>query len=171
MMTVKPTERMPELRFKTLSGSPWPSADSKNKRFSMWVFYRGVHCSYCKKNIESLQQWLPEFQRRNVAVIAISADSRNRAEQAKSEWKVTQLELGYDLDIESARRLGLYVSTKIREAEMDKFCEPGVFLVSPDHTLFTAWIQAYPHARPHFEEIIGCIDFVNEHKRPPRGNA
>ena len=171
MIRIKPIDQMPNFPFKTLSGVPWPNADTPNKRFSMLVFYRGIQCSYCEKYIKTLQQWLPEFQQRNVEVIAISADSLDRAEQSQREWQLKDLELGYELDIESARLLGLYVSTAIREAEMEYFCEPGIFLISPDNTLFTAWIQAYPHARPHFEEIIGCIDFIEQYKRPPRGNA
>ena len=44
---------MPNFPFKTLSGVPWPNADTPNKRFSMLVFYRGIQCSYCEKYIKT----------------------------------------------------------------------------------------------------------------------
>ena len=171
MNRIKPGEKMPEVPFRSLNCSVEPRSQYAQHRYTMRVFYRGVQCSYCKKHIQSLYMWLPEFRRRDVKVIAVSADTRSRAEQARREWALSQLDLGYDLDVEAARRLGLFVSTAKRKAEMDKFCEPGVFLVNPDNTLFTAWLQAYPHARPNFEEILECIDFIEEYKKPPRGDA
>ena len=171
MTRIKPTDPIPNVPFNTLSGISWPRPDAENRCFSLLVFYRGVQCSFCKTQLQSLLAWLPAFAQRNVDVIAISADSRERAQQAKTEWGLASLDLGYDLDVEAARQLGLYVSSAKRDAEMETFCEPGLFLVSPDNTLFAAWIQTYPHARPDFEDIIGCIDFIEEHKRPPRGDA
>jgi hypothetical protein len=49
--------------------------------------------------------------------------------------------------------------------------EPGIFLVNPDASLFWAAVSTMPFARPHFDEILGAIDFVLSRGYPARGEA
>ena len=48
----------------------------------------------------------------------------------------------------------------------------GVFLIRPDQTLYAASIQTVPFARPHFDEILGAVQYVSKNNYPAaRGTA
>ena len=111
------------------------------------------------------------FEDRKVEVIAVSADNKERAQRAIDEWPLTRLRLGYNLSLDAARKLGLYISSATKEVEMPLFTEPGMFLIAPDQTLFATWISSYPLARPQLDEIIRGIDFIVDNNRPPRGTV
>ena len=59
--------------------------------------------------------------------------------------------------------------TSIGIEEPAQFSEPGLFLVHPDGTLYWGSTQTMPFARPHFDEILGAIDFVTKNDYPARG--
>ena len=46
---------------------------------------------------------------------------------------------------------------------------PGLFLVRPDGTLYYGAVQTMPFARPHFDELIGALDFAIAKDYPARG--
>ena len=52
------------------------------EKYTLIVFYRGLHCPVCKKQLESLKDKLDEFIDRGVNVIAISMDTEKRAEES-----------------------------------------------------------------------------------------
>jgi peroxiredoxin len=142
----------------------------------MLVFYRGLHCPVCRRYLTELNGIIEEFDKRGVATVTTSTDSKQRAEQAKSQWDLTNLTVGYGVSIEQAREWGLYISTSrgmtstgVEEPAL--FAEPGMFLVKPDRTLYWAAIQTMPFARPHFPEIAQAIDFVLSKNYPARGEA
>lgn len=168
---IKPNELIPDLSLKTLDGRIWPEENIETPSFYLLSVYRGLQCSHCKKALQELNNAMPDLHARNVNVIAASADNRARAQQAVDEWGLNNLRMAYDLDIDLARNLGLYISESVRPGEMPVFTEPGLFLIRPNQTLFAAWISSYPFARPHIDEIWNCIDYIEQHKRPPRGTA
>ena len=47
--------------------------------------------------------------------------------------------------------------------------DPDLFLVRPDGTLYWGSRQTMPFARPHFDEILGALDFVAKNEHPARG--
>lgn len=171
MSRIVPTEKLPLQMFDTLDGKAWPIETKVKPIFYLIVVYRGVQCSYCKNQLIELQQKLPQFMTRNVEVIALSTDSEERAQQAADNWQLKKLRLGYNLSIEAARKLGLYISSARRENEMPYFSEPGIFLVEPEQTLFATWLASYPFARTQLDEIIRCIDLIVEKNLPVRGTV
>ena len=87
----------------------------------------------------------------------------------------TELRLAYDLDISKAKEWDLFISkgrgkTSVGVDELDFFPEPGLFLIKPDKTIFSAYIQSMPFARPQFEDIINSLNFIIDKKYPARGN-
>jgi peroxiredoxin len=170
-MTVKPRQPSPPLEVTLLDGNTWRLRDAKPTAFEMIVVYRGLHCPICKTYLGELEAKLPEFTKRGVDIIAISTDSRERAESAKTEWGLSNLRVGYDLSIASAREWELFISTAIREGEPPKFSEPGLFLIKPDGTLFYAARSSAPWGRPALDQMLRGIDVVTERKMPARGEA
>jgi peroxiredoxin len=170
-MTVKPRQPAPALKVKLLDGSSWQLRDAQPSAFEMVVVYRGLHCPVCKTYLGELEAKLPEFAKRGVEVIAISADSHERAERAKTEWGLDNLRVGCELSIDSAREWELYISHAIRDTEPPEFTEPGLFLVKPDGTLFFASRASAPWGRPALDQMLRAIDLVTERKMPARGEA
>ena len=86
----------------------------------------------------------------------------------------TNLRFGYDLPLTKAKEWGLYISTSrgktsIGIMEPDLFSEPGLFMVTPEQTLYYGSVQTMPFVRPHFSELVGALDFAIEKNYPARG--
>ena len=170
-MAIKPNIKTPELDVDTVDGGRFRLGERKPQHFTMVVFYRGYHCPICKSYLRDLDRKIDDFVRRGVDVLAVSADSKDRATKSKTDWELQKLTLGFGLSIERAREWGLYISRAIRDGEPPLFTEPGLFLVRPDETLYAAWIQSVPFARPSFAEVLSAIDFIIEKNYPARGDA
>jgi peroxiredoxin len=166
---IKPNKSCPDLKLMRVDDTVWDLKKQNPENFIMLVFYRGLHCPVCKKYLQELTPKLDEFSERGVDVIAISMDSSERAKLAVEKWEIEQLPVAYNLTESMAREWGLYVSTAIKDEEPDVFSEPGLYLVRPDYTLYSASIQTMPFARPKFDDLLKSIDFVLDEKYPARG--
>lgn len=170
---LKPRQAVPSLEVSTLKG-PWSLALQQPQNFTMLVFYRGLHCPICSKYIQELDRMVADFNDTGVSVLALSSDVKSRAQQAYDDWKLSELTLGYELNIDQARAWGLHRSagrgkTSIGIEEPAEFSEPGLFLVRPDETLYWSQVSTMPFARPHFKEILGGLKFALEKDYPARG--
>jgi peroxiredoxin len=170
-MAVKPRTQVPALDLPLLGGGRFNLADRHPRSFTMIVAYRGLHCPICKTYIRDLDRKLDDFEQKGVEVVVISTDTKERAEQSKSEWAIERVPIGYGLTIEKAREWGLFISASIKENEPALFAEPGLFLVKPDGTLYAASIQTMPFARPSFSDVLAAVDFVTQKNYPARGEA
>lgn len=52
-----------------------------------------------------------------------------------------------------------------------QFNEPGLFLVRPDGTLYSAHVQSTLFARPHLDNLVTAVRYINENAYPARGEA
>ena len=173
MNVLKPRQAVPALEVDTLDG-PWSLAEQNPENFTMAVFYRGLHCPVCSKYIAELDRMVGDFAEIGTSVLALSTDTRERAQQARDNWELKQLNLGHGLSLEQVRDWGLHRSssrgkTSIGIEEPAEFNEPGIFVVRPDNTLYWSQISTMPFARPHFREIIGGLKFALEKDYPARG--
>jgi peroxiredoxin len=170
-MAIKPRTKVPALNLPLVGGGRFDLAARHPQSFTMLVFYRGLHCPICKAYLRDLDRRLDEFERRGVETVALSTDTREHAEQSRSEWGIERLMIAYGLGIDQARQWGLYISSGIKEPEPPLFAEPGLFLVRPDGTLYCSSIQTMPFARPSFAEISQAVAFIIEKNYPARGEA
>lgn len=174
-MTLIPRHPVPDLDLPLTGGGRFRLADGMGPNEAMLVFYRGLHCPICHKQLKALAERLPEFDARGVVPVAISADTAERAE-AMADGVGAALKIAYDFPLTAAREdWGLYISTtrgktSIGIEEPDLFHEPGLMLVKPDQTLYYLSIQSMPFARPSFDDILGAIDFSVEKNYPARGH-
>lgn len=158
----------PDLSFATREGR-WSLADASPDRFTMLVFYRGLHCPVCKKQLEQLNGMLSEFKSRGIEVVALSMDSEALFEKTTSEWDIDDIPVGHGLAEQTAREWGLFISDPISDKEPAVFSEPGIFLIRPDGKIYAAFVQSIPFARPRLEDILSAVDFVTDEDYPPRG--
>lgn len=171
MTQVRPQQPAPGLEVQTLDGDSWKLSERRPDAFNLVVFYRGHHCPICRAYLGELSGQLAELENRGVETIAVSGDTRERAERSREEWDLDGLTVGYGFSPDDMRRWGLFVSRAIKDEEPDEFSEPGLFLVSPDHRVFYAGINSMPFGRPGIEDIKAAVDFVTENAYPARGEA
>lgn len=171
-----PGQPTPELNIELVGGERWSLIEQKPENFTMVVVYRGFHCPICSRYLGELNRLADEFSKRGINIIVLSSDDESRATQAKQNWKLDKLDVGYGLSLENGRQWGLYVSkgigkTSVGITEPDMFLEPGLFLVRPNGELYFATVQTMPFARPAFKDILGAIDFVVANNYPGRGEV
>ena len=173
MTVLKPRQPVPELSVSTLQG-PWSLSEQDPENFTMVVFYRGLHCPICSKYLAELNKLVDDFAEIGVSVLAVSSDGEDRAQQAREDWGLDKINLGYGLSVEQARDWGLHRSagrgkTSIGIEEPAEFAEPGLYLVRPDNSLYWGQVSTMPFARPHFREILGALGFALANDYPARG--
>ncbi len=169
---------MPAIDARLVGGERWALAREKAEKLALLAFYRGIFCPICRVWLGELDRLVPEFERRGVSVIALTCDKKEGAEKAVAEWGLKNLRVGYRLDVEDARRAGLYISvgrglnlvTNAKEPML--FAEPALLLVRPEGELYAAWIQSTPYARVHIAEVLTAVDkFTAKNLSEPRGSG
>jgi len=165
-----PGKKAPSLNIETISGNTWSLDKRLNKSKCMIVFYRGLHCPVCSVFLKQIESQLLEYKKSNTEVIAVSMDNKEKALKVKSDWSIKNLNIAYGLSEENARKWGLYISKSIKEAESDLFCEPGLFIIKEDGTVYLANTSNMPWARPDLTDFPAKLIFAEENNYPVRGN-
>lgn len=169
-----PRKKTPDLILETLNHGTFDLAKETSERGTVVCFYRGLHCPICAKYLTELEKLTDAFAEKGVGTIAVSSDNQDRAQSMAENIKTDKLRIAYGLDLKKAREWGLYVSTSIGTTsigieEPALFSEPGLFMVSPDQSLYYGSVQTMPFVRPHFSELLGGLDFVIAKNYPARG--
>jgi peroxiredoxin len=167
---VRPREQAPPLEVALLAGGTYVLSEQRPARFSLVVFFRGLHCPVCSSQLRELERSLEELERRGVEAVAVSGETRERTQELHDAWRLERLPLGYGLTEEQMRAWGLFVSRGIGD-EPALFNEPGLFLISPDGTVFYESLLSMPVGRPRLSDLLGGIDYWVEHGYPARGEA
>jgi peroxiredoxin len=173
---ITPRQTVPDFSVPLLSGGTWTLSEQNPEKFTMAVFYRGLHCPLCSMYLGKLNKLVGDLKERGVNVIVISSDVKERADEAVEKWDVENLELAYGLDLEDARKLGLFISNGIGTTstgyeEPAQFSEPGLFMIRPDQTLYFSDIQTMPFLRPDLSGLVPNLDFIIAKDYPARGEA
>ena len=169
-----PGQKTPDLKVPTLAHGDFDLSTDASERGTIICFYRGLHCPICATYLTEFQKRVADFAERGVATIAISSDGEERTRQMAGKIGADSLRFGYDLPLAKAREWGLYISTSRGKTsfgieEPALFSEPGLFMVTPEQTLYYGSVQTMPFVRPHFAELVGALDFAIKNDYPARG--
>ena len=167
----RPRRPAPELSVELLSGGTFVLADQAPERFTMVVFFRGLHCPVCRVQLRELDRRLGELTERGVGVVAISGETRDRTSQLKDQWRLERLALAYGLTEAQMRNWDLFVSRGVDDSEPAVFNEPGLFLIAPDASVYYGSLLSMPVGRPRLDDLLGGIDYWAAHDYPARGDA
>jgi len=141
-------------------------------RFTLVVFYRGLHCPVCKRQLGELDSRLDDLREVGVGrVLAVSMETAERSREVVDRWGLKELPVAYDLPEHEAREWGLFISTAIKEKEPARFSEPGMFILDSDGTVFWSNVASMPFGRPPLDDVIAGIVFANKNSYPARGAA
>tara|TARA_Y100000782_G_scaffold4962_1_gene6014 strand:- start:260778 stop:261137 length:360 start_codon:yes stop_codon:yes gene_type:complete len=104
-------DKFPKINVKTLNGEEITLGVPKNgATWQMVVVYRGKHCPLCTKYLAQIAEMKDAFLQAGVDIVAVSADTEEKAKvQAQDKLGLT-FEVGYDLSIEQMQQLGVYIS-------------------------------------------------------------
>lgn len=172
MPSLLPGQPAPALDLPLAGGGRWVLADQQPESFTLLVFYRGLHCPACKKQLKELDGKLDDFAQVGVtSVVAISGDTADRGEQTLKEWELSHVPVAYDLSEAQMREWGLYVSKGVKDPEPELFSEPALYLIDPAGSVYSAHVQSTPFARPHLDNLKNSIAFINDNSYPARGEA
>lgn len=137
-------------------------------RWQMVVVYRGKHDPLDLTYLAALQHLMPEFEELNVDVVAVSADTRNKACSFVDDLRGAVLavspdtkagrihfKVAYGLNEEQMRRWGLYVSRPLGPDEsINLYSEPAMFLINPAGLLHVMVYSNATFARPDLKQIV-----------------
>lgn len=159
----------PELDVPLAGGGRWRLSEQSPQNFTLIIVFRGVHCSFCKPEVEKLQTLKAQLAEIGVEAFAVSMDGEDRAARMSSEWALDDLPVGYGMSLDQARAWGLYISRQVKDVEPDIFSEPGCFLVRPDGTLYSQFQSTAPWMRLDLDVLLRGIKIALERGTPPRG--
>jgi peroxiredoxin len=168
---VRPRQPAPELTVALLRGGTFRLGEHTPDRLTMVVFFRGLHCPVCRAQLSELDRRLDELHSRGVDVIVVSGETRERTTRLAQDWKLERLPLAYGLTEDQMRAWGLFISHGLDENEPAVFNEPGLFLISPDRTIYYESILSMPVGRPRLDDLLGGIDYWTANGYPARGEA
>ncbi len=164
LVPLMPRCPVPPLRLSLAGGGCYDLSADSPPLFSMIVFYRGLHCQQCQAYLGELEKMLPEFDKRGISSVAISCDEKERGEGAKAQWSLQNTRIGYDLSPRAARDWGLFLTEGRPRAqglsEPPICCEPALYLIGPDKTLWFSAVQNMAFARPRFSDVIEGFEFL-----------
>lgn len=174
-----PSEPAPVLSVPTLNGGTFTLSAQTPDKFSIVVFYRGMHCPICIGYLKELEEGYAAAQAKGIEVIAVSMDPLERALETqanvvaalgKPQGEKLTLPIGYGMTEAVARSWGLYLSPGRPDTrEPAVFSEPALFVMKPDSSVYFIQIQNAPFTRPNFLNLLGGLDYVSEHNYPTRG--
>ena len=171
-----PRQKTPGLSLPTVAHGSFDLTTEASDRGTVICFYRGLHCPICATYLKELEKRVSEFAERGVSCVAVSPDGEDRAREMAEKIGAKDLRIAYDLPLAQARGWGLYISTSrgktsIGIEEPALFAEPGLFMVTPQQTLYYGSVQTMPFVRPHFSELLGALDFAIANDYPARGES
>jgi len=120
----------------------------KSKQPVMLLFYRGDWCPFCVDQLEDYQSLLPELEKYNIQLIAISPDARASIENTQRKFGRSYLFLS-DQDLQITRKYGI--------GNKKDLPHPAIFLIDKEGTLVWYYASKDHKARPSAVQVEKII--------------
>ncbi len=174
-MALIPTQPAPQLSLPLTGGGSTDDltlGTGTDGRFTLVVFFRGLHCPICRKQLAEIEKNLDSLADSGVGrVLAVSMETAERSEQLTLDWHLTRLPVAHGLTEQAARDWGLFISRAISDGEPATFSEPGMVVLDADGTVFWSSIASMPFGRPALDDVLAGLRYAQEKDYPARGAA
>lgn len=171
-MLPTPKSRARALGLPLVNGGDFVLHEQTPEAFQILVFYRGLHCPKCKDYLRDIERRYEALCNQGLSIVAISMDSKDRAETTKSDWDLKNLPVAHSLGLLDAKAYGLFISDGRPDSnEPDLFSEPALFVIKPDGAIYAEYVQNTPFGRPPIADIAAGLDYVIQHDYPTRGTS
>src|SRR6056297_69144 len=95
--------------------------------YLLLVFFRGVWCNLCKKQLKQINELFDKYQNKNIKILAVSSDTKLRSSLLKKF-------LSLNFSVLSDAGLDLINHFKLKTQTDDRdVSRPAVILISPKH--------------------------------------
>jgi|GEM_PF-1624763 len=123
---------------------------AKNK-FLVMVFYRGIWCNSCKKQLKEINDNLNLFENKNAKMVAVSADSAFKASLLKTFLKLK-------FPVLSDQELTLIKQFDLQIMEKGQWiAKPAVLIFDPSGNEIYRYVGQNHEDRPRMDEILAKI--------------
>ena len=100
--------------------------------WTLMVFYRGLFCPVCHRQLADFQRHLPDYQEQGINIAAASTEDVDMAREMREKHNIT-FPFGYGLDvIDIATRFGAFYDKD------KKFLHATTFIIKPDGNILNA---------------------------------
>lgn len=157
-----PGQRLPSISIPRLGGGSLSlgTPRANDATWQLILVYRGKHCPICARTLRELETVREDLAALNIDVVAVSADSEARATEHMAEINPS-FEVGYGLDLNAMRSLGLYISAPRPQAGIEwPFAEPALFVVNEHGDVMVVELSNVPFARPDLAGVVRGLRFV-----------
>ncbi len=149
-------DQFPRSTFTTLDHGTITLPSYFNEKWGVVLFYRGVWCGYCRRQLTDFQGNLAEIERRRCAVVAVSVDSAADARKMVEHGKITfPVAWGADA-LEVASRIGCFYEAG------DRFLQKTAFVLRPGGEIARASYSTGPTGGLTSADTIYSLDFFQK---------
>ena len=154
-------EQFPDIAFATLEHGTFRIPEYFGDRWGIVLFYRGVWCGYCRRQLAGFQKMLGELEQRKASVVAASVDSEADARKMADQFGITY-PIAFGLDaVQVASKIGCFYEAT------DGFLQKTAFILRPGGEIARASYSSGPTGALTTEESIYSLEFFqkNPHHR------
>ncbi len=127
----------------------WPKLEPKD--FLIIIFYRGIWCNSCKKQLKEFNDALAEIKSKNGQLIAVSSDRPFESSLLKNFLRLSFPVLS-DPKLELIKKLNL--QTKEKDKEISK---PAVFVFNYKGKVIYSYIGKDHEDRPDLKVVLSSF--------------
>lgn len=125
----------------------------QDQSFLLLIFYRGVWCNQCKRQLAEINENFQKFKRLKIKIIALSSDNRLKTSLLQTLIKA-KFPLLSDRNWVIFKRFGFKKTSS-------KKIKPAIFLVNPNHEIIYRHIGRDTYDRPTTRRLLkNCKELV-----------
>jgi len=131
------------------SGEMLSLSDFKAKQAVLILFYRGEWCAYCMDQLDDYQALLPELEKYNVQLLAISPDGQSAIQSTRRRFGQKYIFLSDE---------ALVVAAKYNVGNDKNMPHPSLFLIDREGRLIWYYASTSHKVRPTARQVEAIIE-------------
>ena len=144
-----------DLQLQDNQGNPFKLSDYQGNDFLLLIFFRGIWCNHCKKQLRGIEQHKFEFAQLHTKLMAVSCDTNFNSSLLKSFLKLSFPVIS-DKDFSVIDHFNLKTTYKDKTVS-----KPAVFLFSPTQQILFQYIGEEYDDRLSAKQLLRTIaDYV-----------